>query len=204
MPELNAVGDLVLTEPAAMEALADPARLELLDDLRRAGPGTISGLAARLRSGRSRSGRISESWRRMAWSPRTTSGAGRRRARGSCSRFRGTRGQAAARRLSNTMLLRYGDFPRHWVANEEPRLELDRARAAGLFNARVAVSADELRALQEGLERLLEPLITRSPACSADGGPARISASSCPRRPTARPRHPPRMKRLFAETVTVA
>ena len=53
MPELNAVGDLVLTEPEAMEALSDPARLELLDDLRRAGPATASGLAARLRSDQS-------------------------------------------------------------------------------------------------------------------------------------------------------
>ena len=87
MPELNAVGDLVLTDPAAMEALADPARLELLDDLRRAGP--VTAPARRRDCGRvsRRSRRISVNWRRMAWSPRTTSGAGRRRARGSCSRF---------------------------------------------------------------------------------------------------------------------
>ena len=176
MPELNAVGDLVLTEPAAMEALADPARLELLDDLRRAGPATASGLAARLRSGQSA---LEADLRELEAHGLVTQDDERRwQAAGKGLVFEipeDPEGQAAARRLSNTMLLRYGDFPRHWVADEEPRLELDRARAAGLFNARVTVSADELRALQEGLERLLEPLITREPGdVPADGGPARI------------------------------
>jgi hypothetical protein len=62
------------------------------------------------------------------------------------------------------MLLRYVDLPRRWVAEDEPRLALDWARAAGLFNARVTLTPDELRGLQEGLERLLEPLLTREPA----------------------------------------
>jgi hypothetical protein len=37
-----------------------------------------------------------------------------------------------------------------------------RARAAGLFNARVALTADELRTVQEDLERLLAPYLTRA------------------------------------------
>jgi hypothetical protein len=35
------------------------------------------------------------------------------------------------------------------------------ARAAGLFNARLTMTADELREVQERLEELLEPYLTR-------------------------------------------
>ena len=176
MPELNAVGDLVLTDPAAMEALADPARLALLDDLRRTGPDAAATLAARMRTSEAS---LEEDLRELeAFGLVTQDDELRWQAAGKGLVFEipeQPEGQAAARRLSNTMLLKYVDLPRHWVADEEPRLELDRARAAGLFNARVTVSADELRALQEGLERLLEPLITREPGdVPADGGPARI------------------------------
>ncbi|HET9323715.1 MAG TPA: helix-turn-helix domain-containing protein [Gaiellaceae bacterium] len=43
---LNAAGDVVLTDPEAMRALAQPKRLALLDRLRRAGPMSSEGLAA--------------------------------------------------------------------------------------------------------------------------------------------------------------
>ena len=70
-------------------------------------------------------------------------------------------GQEAARQLSNTMLLQYVDLPRRWVAESEPRLTLEWARAAGLFNARVTLTPDELGELQERLEELLAPYLTR-------------------------------------------
>jgi hypothetical protein len=60
------------------------------------------------------------------------------------------------------MFLRSVDLPRRWVADVEPQLELEWVRAAGLFNARVMVTPDELRSIQEGLERLLEPFTTRT------------------------------------------
>jgi hypothetical protein len=59
------------------------------------------------------------------------------------------------------MLLNYVDLPRRLVSDEEPRLELDWVRAAGLLNARVTVTPDELRGIQAELERLLEPFLTR-------------------------------------------
>ena len=71
-------------------------------------------------------------------------------------------GRAAARQLSNTMLAKYADLPATWVRDEEPKLDVDWARAAGLFNARVELTRDELRGIREELERLLEPLTTRS------------------------------------------
>ena len=59
------------------------------------------------------------------------------------------------------MLLNYVDLPRRWIADEGPRLKLEWVRAAGVLNARVTVTPDELRGIQEGLERLLEPFLTR-------------------------------------------
>jgi hypothetical protein len=84
-------------------------------------------------------------------------------------------GQAAARQLSATMFSSYVELPRRWVEDEEPRLDLDWARAAGLFNARVKVTSDELRGIQEGLERLVEPFIVReSEEVPSEARPARI------------------------------
>ena len=59
------------------------------------------------------------------------------------------------------MYLRYADLPERWVADEEPGLEVDWARAAGMFNARVTVTPDELRGIQEELELLLGPYLAR-------------------------------------------
>ena len=71
-------------------------------------------------------------------------------------------GQHAARALSNAMLAKYADLPTAWVREDEPKLELEWARAAGLFNARVDLTAVELRDIQDELERLLGPFTTRA------------------------------------------
>jgi len=158
VPELNAVGDVVLTEPAEMRALADPARLSLLDRLRREGSVAMDaeaeehlraledvGLVERDENGR---------WRAVGRGvffeiPEDPAGA------------------AAARALSNVMLLQYAGLPGRWVDEDEPRLDLEWARSAGLFNARVRMTSDELRELQEALERLLAPLFDRDPPAGA-------------------------------------
>ena len=69
--------------------------------------------------------------------------------------------QRAARDLSNTMLVKYASLPTERVRRVEPLLDVTWARAAGLFNARVELAPDELRRLQEDLERLLEPFTNR-------------------------------------------
>ena len=71
-------------------------------------------------------------------------------------------GQRAARDLSNVMLAKYAALPAEWVRDEEPTLGLEWARAAGLFNARVELTAEELRGIQGELEQLLEPFTTRT------------------------------------------
>jgi DNA-binding transcriptional ArsR family regulator len=171
------VGDFVLTDPRAMRALAEPSRLALLDRLRRAGPATASELSAQ-------TGELEE-LERFGFVERVeVAGESGWKAVAKGFVFEipdDPEGQAAARRLSNVMMERYVDLPRSWIADDEPRLELDWARAAGLFNARVTVTPDELRGLQDGLERLLEPFITReADAAPAGARPARLLAYFLP------------------------
>jgi DNA-binding transcriptional ArsR family regulator len=165
--DVNAVGDVVLTDPAALRALADPFRLALHDQLRRQGPAAVEQLAGRLREqpsavrehleqleraglvqGRTREPQAETTWEAVG--------------KGFVFEIPADPiGQAAARELSRAMFLHYADVPRRWANDVEPRLEVDWARAAGLLNARLLVTADELNELQAALERLLEPLLAR-------------------------------------------
>ncbi len=161
MAEVNAVGDLVLTQAHEFRALAGPHAIELTDRLRREGPATTTALAERLETPAApirtaletleRSGivtRDDETWSAVA--------------RGFVFEIPDEpEAQAAGRELANAMLLQYVDLPRRWVAVEEPRLEPEWVRAAGLFNARPALTAEELDRVQEQLEELVEPYLTR-------------------------------------------
>jgi hypothetical protein len=163
MPELNAVGDLVLTRAVEFRALADPLALSLTDRLR---PSTIvptSDLTTETGTSEAEvearlvqleeAGIVSrdgDGWRAVANGvvfeiPDDDVDA-----------------QAAARALTTTMLLQYVDLPRRWVDETEPGLEVEWARAAGLFNAGIRLTAEELRTVQEDLETLLAPYLTRS------------------------------------------
>jgi DNA-binding transcriptional ArsR family regulator len=179
MTQVNSVGDLVLTDPHAMRALAQPGRLALLDRLRREGPATAAELTTSLQAGA-----VETHLEELGRFGLATSREGRWEAVAKGFVFEipdDPEGQAAARQLSNVMMLSYVDLPRRWVADDEPRLKLDWARAAGLFNARLTVTPDELRGLQEGLERLVEPLITREPDdVPGDAGRVRILAYFLP------------------------
>src|SRR5262245_19480502 len=62
---------------------------------------------------------------------------------------------AAARALSNVMLLAVEGPPPRWVADAEPHLDAQWAGAAGMFNANPVLTAEELAELQEDLEELL-------------------------------------------------
>jgi hypothetical protein len=171
LPRMNAVGDVVLTDPEAMRALAAPGRLELLDRVRRDGPATAAELAAE-------SAELEE----LALFGLVRSQGERWEAVAKGFVFEvpdDSEGSAAARQLSNAMMARYLRLPERWIENDEPRLELEWARAAGLFNARVTVTPDELRDLQGQLERLLEPFIAREDA-PGGGRPARILAYFLP------------------------
>ena len=172
VPALNAVGDLVLTDhPEAMRVLAAPLSLSLHDELRRGGPATAAELARRIQADPDTT---QERLRQFEAVGLVTSGepvADQEQARWHAS-GKGVffeipddpEGAAAARLLSSAMILRYVDLPRSWVAEDEPELPLDWARAAGLFNAGVTLTPGELRDIQDRLERLLEPFLNRDAA----------------------------------------
>lgn len=171
MVTLNEVGDVVVTEPAMMLALADRDRLALHDQLRRRGPSTVAELSAQ--SGVAAAviteqlgvlaevglvGVDGESWQAVG--------------RGIYFEIpdEPVEAQQAARRLNNVMFLSYEDLPGRWIAEDEPRLDLEWCQAAGLFNARVVLTPQELRDIQDGMERLLEPYTSREPEQAPAGG----------------------------------
>jgi hypothetical protein len=190
---LNAVGDLVLTDPRELRALADSLRLTLFDLLRRHGPATGAELARRTDQDRASVedhlrelesvglvGHVGAESGEVRWA----------------TAVKGVyfeipdepEGERAARELSNVMLTKYAALPTAWVREEEPKLSLEWARAAGLFNARVDLTADELRRIQADLEQLLEPFTTRaSEDVPADATAVRVLAYFLPEAEKATP-----------------
>ena len=161
-PDINAVGDLVLTEPRAMLALATPARLRTFDTLRRDGPLSLAALTAALDEDASTVEAALEEFEACGLA---VAEGGEWRARGRGFVFElpdDPEGQQAARQLANSVLRQNLDLPRRWLDDHEPRLAIDWLRASGAFNARIALMPDELRELQAGLERLIEPYATRN------------------------------------------
>jgi DNA-binding transcriptional ArsR family regulator len=181
----NPLGDLELTDPRAMRALAHPVRLAILDHLQRHGSATATALAPLVGASPSVTSwhlRHLERFGLVRDSDAGGEGAdGRQRwweatARG--FRFDSSdddEGRSAARMLANQMFLRYEHLPRQWITDVEPRLDDAWRRLGGLSNTRVVVSAAELEAIAEAMEQVLAPYVTRDPADRpADGRGVRL------------------------------
>jgi DNA-binding transcriptional ArsR family regulator len=172
---VNSVGDVVLTEPRALLALASPLRLRIFDQLRRDGPVSAASLSASLGEDESS---VQAALHEFAECGLASVDGADWRASGSGFVFEipeDPEGQAAGRRLANAALLYHVDLPRHWLEDDEPRLSLDWLRAAGVFHSRVALTPQELRDLQADLERLLEPYATREVDAEPDDArPVRV------------------------------
>lgn len=186
-PRLNSVGDFVLTDPRALRALAEPLRLSLFDLVRRNDAATAPALAELVGADE---GTVESHLQELAAvglveaSP-AESGELRWTTRGRGIYFEipedDEETQQAARQLSRVMLVKYADLPGAWARDDEPELDLEWARAAGLFNARVELTPEELREIQVGLERLLEPFSTRTgDDVPAGAAPVRILAFFMP------------------------
>lgn len=176
---LNAVGDLVLTDVREFRALADPVRLTLFDVVGREGP--ITSATAATRTGRDL-GSVEEHLRALESIGLVESETDGRDTRWSPA-AKGIyfeipddlEAQRAARELSNVMLAKYAELPFAWLREQEPILELEWARAAGLLNARVEMTPAEASGLQQELERVLEPFTSRpSGEVPAGAKPVRI------------------------------
>jgi hypothetical protein len=160
-PAVNEYGDLVLTGAGPLRAMAEPGRLELFDELSRHGPLTADELATRLGSDPAET---LSSLLELAGHGLVGGSAGAWVTAGKGIYFEipdDPEAAAAARALSSAMLSRYADLPRRWIADDEPRLELDWARASGMLNAGFSATADELRAIQDQLEQILAPYTGR-------------------------------------------
>jgi DNA-binding transcriptional ArsR family regulator len=178
-PGANPYGDIELTDPRAMRALAHPVRLAILSHLQRHGPATATELAEHVDASPSVA-----SWhlRHLAGfglvrdsQPQHGRGDGRKRyweaaARG--VRFEPSgddEALAAGRVLGRTMMQAAADFPERWLAEVEPHLEPDWQREAGLANTRVRVTTEELAGIHAAIEQVLAPYVTRADDDVPDG-----------------------------------
>jgi DNA-binding transcriptional ArsR family regulator len=171
MPLNNPLGDLELTDPHAMRALAHPVRLAILGQLQRHGPATATQLSPAVGATPSVT----------SWHLRHLAGFGLvrdsdagtdRRQRWWEAAARGFRfeasgdeeSQSAARVLSRQMFRQYEDLPHTWITEVEPRLDGEWRRLGGLANTRVVLSPAELEAVEKAIEQVLAPYVTRDPA----------------------------------------
>ncbi|MFF0290797.1 ArsR/SmtB family transcription factor [Streptomyces sp. NPDC005262] len=172
----NRLGDIEITDPKAMRALAHPVRLAILERLQRHGPATATQLSPDVGATPSVA-----SWhlRHLAGFGLVRDaepGADRRERRWEAA-ARGFRfdmpeddeGRSAARVLSREMFVHSADLPHRWVTETEPGLDAEWRRPAGLANTRVVVSAEELAAIEDAIESVLAPYVTRDAAQRPSG-----------------------------------
>jgi DNA-binding transcriptional ArsR family regulator len=172
----NRLGDFEITDPKTMRALAHPVRLAILERLQRYGPATATRLAPDVGATPSVT-----SWhlRHLAsfGLVRDAEPGPDRRERRWEAVARGTRfevpedeeGRSAARVLAREMFARSADVPRRWVDEVEPGLEPAWRRLAGLADTRVVVSAEEAAAIEDAIEAVLAPYVTRAPSRRPSG-----------------------------------
>ena len=173
MAPTNRFGDFEVSDPKAMRALAHPVRLAILEHLQRHGSATATQLSPHVgatpsvtswhlrhlaRFGLVRDGDPGPDRRERQWAAA---------ARGFTFEVSADPAdedaRSAARMLSHQMFLRSADLPQRWLAAVEPELDPEWRRLAGLSNTRVVVTAAELDAIEDAVELLLAPYVTRAP-----------------------------------------
>ncbi|MFJ1755002.1 ArsR/SmtB family transcription factor [Kitasatospora sp. NPDC088134] len=171
MSSENPLGDVEVTDPRAMRALAHPVRLAILERLRLHGAATASELAPHVGAtptvaswhlrhlaefGLVRDAEPGPDRRKRRWE---AVGRGFRFAAGA------EEGSAeAASALSQLMFQRSAALPARWMAEVEPELPLEWRKLSGLANTRVVLSPAELAELEEAVEQLLAPYVHRERA----------------------------------------
>jgi hypothetical protein len=170
MVEVNAVGDVILSDARTIGALADDDRFELVEQLRTMGPASVSDLATV--SGTTEAA-VGEMLAGLAEVGLVTSESGDRWSavgRGLLLEVpEDPEGERAARKLANIIMLRNADIPRRWAAQDEPHLDRTWFRSAGALNARLTMTPAELDDFQQQIERLIEPYLQRDPSIEGTG-----------------------------------
>jgi DNA-binding transcriptional ArsR family regulator len=173
MPRVNELGDLEITDARAMRALAHPVRLTLFERLQRDGPAPVAELAADAGITPAAAGRH---LRLLAQHGLVARSEGSWNPVGTGIHFEPAdddASQAAYRALANQLFLRSDELPRRWMAEDEPRLDVDWRRVSGLSNARMSMTVEEAAELDAQMEKLLEPYVTRDPS-DAPGDARRV------------------------------
>jgi DNA-binding transcriptional ArsR family regulator len=165
----NPHGDLVLTDPAVVRLVAEATGYAVLTRLQRHGRATADELAGDL--GLSKPA-VEERLRALAEHELV-------RPRGGAWEALGTgllvelpddeAGEEAVRLLTTRMFVEAASLPTPWWTDDEPRLPRDWRRVGGLINARLWMTTDEVRALNERVEELTAPYARRCSADAPDG-----------------------------------
>ena len=175
---VNDVGDVVLTDPAMITALADEVRYGLFVHLQGKGPRDETSLARELGleldtvvthlaelAGVGLATRSRKEWSApgsgLVVDPVTPET------------------EVAARRLYGVMILATTDLASGWIREQAPLLDPDWFAASGMFNARLALTHQELANVQVELEEVLAPYIARTTE-PEDALPVRILAYLMP------------------------
>jgi DNA-binding transcriptional ArsR family regulator len=173
----NPYGDLEITDPHALRALAHPTRLAILERLQRHGPSTASRLAPHVGATPSV---VSWHLRHLAGFGlvKDWDGAGTKRERGWQAAARGYRlvpregdpeAHEAARQLGIERFAAATEIPMRWLEHDEPRLPPRWQELSGLANTGIRLTADELVALEHGIEQLIAPFVNRPEADAPQG-----------------------------------
>lgn len=168
MPRVNELGDLEITDPRAMRTLAHPVRLTIFDRLQRHGPAPVAELAPEAGTTPSAAGRH---LRQLAQHGLVVKSGRMWKAVGTGIHFQpagDAASQAAYRALANQLFLRAHELPSRWMTEDEPRLDGEWRRVSGLSNARMTMTVEEAAELDEQMEKLLEPYVTRDPSNAPD------------------------------------
>jgi DNA-binding transcriptional ArsR family regulator len=182
----NPLGDLQITDPQAMRALAHPVRLAILTFLQRSGgPATATQLSPHVGATPSVT-----SWhlRHLATfglvlDADLSEVPGDRRQRWWKSAARGfsfelsedSESEAAVRVLSDQLEEAGRQQADRWRVETEPALDYAWRRLAGLSNTTIRVTADELEQLEHGIDELLGTFVRRAEAeAPADARRVRI------------------------------
>ena len=175
----NPYGDVEISEPEAMRALAHPVRLAILSRLQRYGPSTATRLSPEVGAtpsvaswhlrhlqgfGLVRDAAVGEDARERWWEA-----AGRGFRFAAPDDPHDLEGQAAYRALTEQMFLYADHLPRQWLAQVEPDLPPRWRRLSGLSNTRVVVNARELAELEQAIESALAPYVRRKPGDAPRG-----------------------------------
>jgi DNA-binding transcriptional ArsR family regulator len=167
----NRFGDLEITDPKAMRALAHPVRLAVLERLQRHGPATATQLSPHVGATPSVTSWHLRHLAGFGLVRDAEAGADRRERRWEAV-ARGFRievpededGASAARALGWEMFARGAQQAERWATETEPDLEPEWRRISGLANTRIVVSAEELAAIADAVEAVIAPYVMRDPA----------------------------------------